>query len=311
MRLEDLDPFAAEVREETGPRRERAQPARELLRGTRPVGGRVLAPDRPARGGFAPLRTRRQRSRLQAAERLDEELSPDRRQPGGERTGRLALADRHAPLEVDRPRVEPLVHSHCGRASLAVSGEDRRLHGRGTPVARQERGVDVDAAERRQAQQLGRKDPAVRDHRDRVRPSGRERLPERRVAAQPLRFLHREIAARRPRPDGRRLRRRVPADRAVRLGDDERHRKAGVDERRERRHGEFGSAEEDDPRRHGIGSRGVRRASSRVPVPPRPRRPPGAQRARARDDAAAIAVAPRAARSPRRRGGRARSRRRR
>ena len=62
--------------------------------------------------------------------------------------------------------VEPCVHLHDGDAGLAVAGEDGALDRRRAAPARQQRGMDVEAAEARRLEHRLRQDQAIgRDHR--------------------------------------------------------------------------------------------------------------------------------------------------
>ena len=77
-----------------------------------------------------------------------------------------------------RPGVQPRLHLHQADAGLGVPGGDRPLDGRGPAPAREQRGVDVHAAQARSGQDVGGEDPPVgRDHRD-VEPHRLEPLPE-------------------------------------------------------------------------------------------------------------------------------------
>jgi len=58
----------------------------------------------------------------------------------------LAGGDGDGPLGEDRAGIQPGIHAHDGDASLGVTGADGGLDRRGAAPARQQRGVDVDAA---------------------------------------------------------------------------------------------------------------------------------------------------------------------
>jgi hypothetical protein len=66
-----------------------------------------------------------------------------------------------------RPGVEAGLHAHDGDAGLRVAGLDGAVDGRRAAPARQQRGVDVDAAAARQVEHRLRQDQAVGgDHHD-------------------------------------------------------------------------------------------------------------------------------------------------
>ena len=83
-------------------------------------------------------------------------------------------ADGAAALEQHRPGVEARVELHDGHAGLRVAGEDRALDGRGAAPARQQRTVDVHAAEPRQIERRLRKDEAIGNDDEHVRRPLRE-----------------------------------------------------------------------------------------------------------------------------------------
>jgi hypothetical protein len=67
----------------------------------------------------------------------------------------------HAVLREHRARVEPGIHSHDGDASLTVASEQGALNGRCPPPARQQRGMNVPRAKRRQVEHLGRQQQPI------------------------------------------------------------------------------------------------------------------------------------------------------
>ncbi len=76
--------------------------------------------------------------------------------------------DRDGLGQQDRAGVEPLFHLHDADAGLAVAGEDGALDRRRATPARQERGVDIEAAEPGRRQHRLRQDQAIGRHYCRV-----------------------------------------------------------------------------------------------------------------------------------------------
>jgi hypothetical protein len=70
--------------------------------------------------------------------------------------------------------VEAGVDAHRRDAGDRFSASDRPLHGRCAAVLRQQRGVQIDVAERRQVKHPLRNDAAVADHDDRIGLEGAE-----------------------------------------------------------------------------------------------------------------------------------------
>jgi hypothetical protein len=85
--------------------------------------------------------------------------------------------------EIEGPRVELFDDAHRDDARLGVPREERRLHGGGAAVPRQERGVDVDEAETRHGEDFVREDPSVGDHDACVRRGGAQLTEKPGVAA--------------------------------------------------------------------------------------------------------------------------------
>ena len=78
---------------------------------------------------------------------LDHKARAKGRQLVVQLAGRGVGADRHRFGEQDRSRVNLLLDAHDGDPGLAVAGQDGALDGRRAAPARQQRGMDVDAAE--------------------------------------------------------------------------------------------------------------------------------------------------------------------
>ena len=91
-------------------------------------------------------------------------------------------ADRRALLAEGVAGVEAFVHFHDGDAGLALVVQDRPLNRRGAAVFRQKRGVNVQAAEARQFEDLSRQDLAVSGYHNQVGSKLRQFLKESFVA---------------------------------------------------------------------------------------------------------------------------------
>ena len=159
---------------------------------------------------------------------------------------RSPRADLRRLLEQDGAGVEPLVHPHRRHPGPRVAGGDGGLDRRGAAPARQQRGVEVDAAVARQVEQRAREDLAEGDDHGDVgrrapppRPGTRERGRAR--AASP-----RRPCSRAQRATGGSCGSLAAAGRARRLGDDAHRRPPRRDQGGERRHREFRRAEEED-----------------------------------------------------------------
>ncbi len=242
-----LDRLAAQLRGDTGPGRVGAQPVADLARGAAPVHAAALAGE-PRRVGRprAVLGSRLDRSRLQPVEGLDDQPAAHRGEAREQLPRRLLGTDLGLDLEQDGPGVEPLLHQHRGHAGAGLPGGDRGLDRRRAAPAREQRGVQVDAAEPRQPEEVAREDLAEGDdHRDvglKLR-----HLRQEVGVADPLRLQDLEPVLAGPARHRRVLELLAAADRARRLGDDAQGAAPRLDQRGERRDGEVGGAEEEDP----------------------------------------------------------------
>ena len=81
----------------------------------------------------------------------------------GQGRGRVVGMNVHPFAEQDRTLVQPFAHLHDLDAGLAVAGHDGALDRRGAAPARQQRGVDVDAAEPRRLENGLGQDQAIGD----------------------------------------------------------------------------------------------------------------------------------------------------
>ena len=175
--LENLHPLAGDLAPGAGPGRQGPDPAVELHRRLPPIEPLLLAGELGGIGGaLGRLRNRREAPGRQTFQRLDDQLGPE----GARRSCRLAAglpwADLDGSAQQDRAGIQPLVHLHDGDAALPVAGEDGALD-RGRPApARQQRGMDIEAAEPRALQDRA---AAAAGHRRRPR---RHRGRGRRIA---------------------------------------------------------------------------------------------------------------------------------
>ena len=229
-----------------GPGAERAHLAVEIARRIAPVEPLVVARQLGRvgdAGGRLGLRRQRPGCETRRAP------STIRRAPSGcqlvvQHAGVVFWPDRDALLQQHRAGIETLVHLHDGDAGLGVAGQDGALDRRRAAPARQQRGMDVEAAEPRRGQDRRRQDQAVGDDHGRIETeSGEVRLLCRDLSATP------ECAPAMPRSSGNGVDRRRPrslaaAGRARRLGVDGSDLVAGIDERAQRRDGEVRRAHE-------------------------------------------------------------------
>ena len=94
-----------------------------------------------------------------------QQLGAEPRQPVLQLAGRLVRRRSHRAHGSDRPGVEPLLQPHERHAGLRVAGQHGRLDRRRAAPARQQRGVNVDAAAARDVQHLARQQqPVGHDH---------------------------------------------------------------------------------------------------------------------------------------------------
>jgi hypothetical protein len=85
---------------------------------------------------------------------------PESGELGGELAGRLAV-DRGLADREDRPGVEPPLHLHDRHSGRLVAGEDGALDRSRAAPARQQGGVDIEAAMARRLEDRQRQDQAV------------------------------------------------------------------------------------------------------------------------------------------------------
>ena len=196
-----------------------------------------------------------QRAGRQARQRRDDRLRAQPRQAIVQAGAVVVGADGLALDEQHRPGVQAFVHLHDGDAGLGVAGLDGALDGRGAAPARQERGVDVQAAEARRAQHLRGQEQAVGGHHHHV--GARRPQPRLRVGiAQAARLLDRPAAFARQLLDRALLQGAAAAGRLVDAREHQHDAVAGGGDRLERKGGERRRAGEGDVERRGRGPRG-------------------------------------------------------
>jgi hypothetical protein len=93
--------------------------------------------------------------------RLAQQRRPLLREAPGEALRRILRGDALLAHGDDRARIQTFLHAHDANARRRIAGENRPLDRSGAAPARQQRGVDVHAAERRHRQDFARQDQPV------------------------------------------------------------------------------------------------------------------------------------------------------
>ena len=143
---EQLDPLALDLEPGAGEGSEGPDLALDLGRRPRPVDPRLGLVDLGGVGdAVLGLRHRRRSAAGRPAPRpsVARRVSPS----SSVSCAGILVVDRDLALEQHRPGVEPCLHLHDGHAGHLVAGQDRALDRRRAAPARQQRGVDVEAAE--------------------------------------------------------------------------------------------------------------------------------------------------------------------
>ena len=141
---------------------ERPDHAFDLGRGARPVDRRLRLREPGGEGGAGlVLRPGLHRAGLQGVQGIDERRRAELGEAAGQGAGGVPGGDGAGPRCEDRSGVEARVHPHDRDPGLPVAGEDRMMHrGRAAP-AREDRCVDVDAAEPGDGEDRSRQQKAV------------------------------------------------------------------------------------------------------------------------------------------------------
>ena len=163
-RAQHLHPLAAKLAPGAGKRRQPADMVVHLLPRLRPVDARLGLVDlRRVGDAVGGLRRELQRAALQRASARAIRSAPSRASAScnspAVMSGPIGMRSTHR----HRAGVEPLVHLHHRDAGLGVARHDRAVDRRGAAPARQQRGVQVEAAERRRVEDRLRQDQAVGD----------------------------------------------------------------------------------------------------------------------------------------------------
>ncbi len=222
-------------------------------------------------GAGLRLRHRPQPAGGGVGQRLHDHARAERGQAVVQLAGGVVEPDRLAFDQQHVASVQAGVHLHDRDAGLGVAGLDRAVDRRGAAPARQQRAVDVQAAQSRQRQHPFGQDQAVGGHHQHVRACRVQRGAARRglvrklaVQAQAARLRDRNAQVERQLLDRRRRQLHAAAGRAVGLGEHQRYVVAGGVDRGECHRSELGRPGKSDAQ-HGVGHQRLRTGcSSRV-----------------------------------------------
>ena len=190
------------------------------------------------RGAAMVLRPGRQAAVQPAGDGIRQHFRAESGQDFAQLAGIDVFRYRDAALQQDIPGIHPFIHQHDGHAGFPFAADDAPLDRRGAAVGRQQRGMDVQAAQGRDAEDVGRQKAPVSGGHDHVRLQGADvgfelrgadlvRLQDRQVPGQGQ-LLHR----RRNQPE-------VPSLRPVRLADHAHDRIAVVQQLLQGQYGKF------------------------------------------------------------------------
>src|SRR6266480_4569829 len=162
LRRQEAQRFPLERRFRHGPGIEGADLALDLHRVAAPVDAclGLLDPGR-VRDPLGGLGAGRQCAGSESLDRLQERRGAELRERIVERAAGVARGNGEPALQQHRARVQTRVHLHDGDAGLGLPGEEGSLDGCGSAPARQERGVDVDAPQGRQSEDLAWQDQSI------------------------------------------------------------------------------------------------------------------------------------------------------
>src|SRR5665213_684533 len=157
-------------RERARPRREGAQAVPDFQRGQVPVNLAVLLfYFRGVTKTFGGLRLRRDFSGDVGWNRLDQQFRAEPGQPVVQNLRVVRRENRRAARGQDRPGVQSRVYFHDRHAGFRVAVGNRPLDWRGSAMSRQQRSVDIEAAETRQIQNVLRQNLSVGDDDHQIR----------------------------------------------------------------------------------------------------------------------------------------------
>ena len=195
------------------------------------------------------LRPADERTVDERTERANDEFAAERRKLRLQRAGRVIRRDRDGLGKQHRTGVEAGVHLHDGDAGDVVAGFDRALDRRCAAPARQQRGVNVQAAVTRQREQPRRQDQPVGGDDDHLGRGGTEQrlggagvVGELAVEAQAARLRDRDPVRERERLHRRGQQLHAAPGGPVGLGQDERDLEPGRVQARQGDAREIGSA---------------------------------------------------------------------
>ena len=200
----------------------------------------------------SPFAARPRRFRPPIVKRLDQDLASGGREPPRQRVRALPLADRDAPLPVERTGVE-LLDDRIVTTPVSESPARMPPGSETRPaILRQKRSVHIDEREARQSKESIGEQLAICHHDAHVRREIPDPPQERVVAAQPLRLFDRDTPGLRRAGHAGGDRCRVASHGAVGLRDDERNLDAGIEQGRQRRNGEIGRPEKNGAQTYNV-----------------------------------------------------------
>src|ERR1700733_5919181 len=229
--------FPAKESMRSGPRLKPSPPVVCLLGRSRKIHPAVFARQNWSEGRQRMiLRLRKEIPGFKLPQCLHHQLRTDRRQASIHIHRRLFLPNRAHLRKKHIARVQPFVEPHRGDAGHYLAVGYCPLDGRGAPILRQQRSMQIDIPEPRQFQHPLRDNPSIGDHKNRIRPDCLELRAKLRIVLDLLR-LHRGQRQTQSRLLYRRnLYSQSTACRAIRLRHDQRDLMPRRHHRLERRH---------------------------------------------------------------------------
>ena len=165
------------------------------------------------------LRLRAQRARLgQRRERLHDCVRTGLHQPLMQGGGAIVRQNRHCFTQQHRAGVEAFFHAHDADAALVIASLNRALDRGGTAPARQQRGVNIEAAERRNIEHRARQNQAVGGHHHDIVRGAAQAFDGGGIVFEGGRLKHLDAACQRDALDGAGHQFQAAPGRAVRLG---------------------------------------------------------------------------------------------
>ena len=218
---------------------------------------------------FGGLRLPGQVAGFESVQRLNDQRCADHGQAQVQHRRAVVRPDRRDLFEQHRTGVEAGVHLHDRDPRRCVAGFDGTLDRRGAAPSRQQRGVDVQAAQARQSQYPLRQDQAVGGHHHHVGRGGIKRFPggrggvgELAVQAQAARLGQRQPQVQSQPFDRRRMQLQAASSGPIGLGQHQGDRESGRMQRSQRRGREIRRAGKNNP--HDRPQARLRRAATRA-----------------------------------------------